>query len=719
MKSTPGAAPKQAAGAIVPSPLPGLLAHHVDALHARGLTDDTIRAAGIYSEADKTKLAGILDTKRISFKSAALIIPYSGIDGANGYARVRPDNPRQFQKKPVKYESPRGRRNQIYFPPGVAALVADIGQAIIITEGEFKALASTQNGFACVGLVGVFGWAEKNRESLLAELERIDWKGRLAYIAYDSDISEKSEVQDAEARLAAHLTNRGATVKAVRIPAGPPDADGKPTKLGLDDYLAIQDDPKRAMRDLLDKAEDPPPPKSIDVRKRGNEIDSTREGPKFIDATKLDGVPRLRFWRGTWLYWQDGAYREHQPPEVRARLVEMLMRDFYGIAQSHTGNVLDVAKAVAILPFSTEPPAWIGGAGPWPADELLVAKNGIVHLPSMAEGNADYLRPLTARLFTQNALDYDFNIDAPATEAWLTFLSQLWPDDPESTALLQNWFGYCLTPDTRQQKILMLVGPKRSGKGTIARVIRALIGVANCCGPTLASLGGNFGLSPLLGKALAIVSDARLGRGTDSQVVVERLLSISGEDALSVDRKFLDSVTVKLPTRLMLISNELPRLGDSSGALAGRILLLRLRQSFYGREDHGLTDKLLAELPGILVWAIQGWVALRHRGRFVQPLSAADLLNDLRTISSPIAEFIDDCCDVGPEHTVRCDDLYAAYLAWCKEKGRNHPEDAAGFGRNLHAALPDLTKSQPRVDGARIRSYVGIGLAGQCGSTNF
>jgi putative DNA primase/helicase len=699
------------AGAIVISELPGVMPHHLAALHARGLSNETIKAAGIYSEADKIKLASILDWPRCSLKCTALVIPYTGPDGTNGYARVRPDTPRLSQKKPVKYESPKGRRNQVYFPPGVAELLVDVGQAIIITEGEFKALAATQHGFACIGLVGIFGWALKNKESLLPELDRIEWKGRKVYLVYDSDITEKSDVQDAEARLAAHLVNRGAIVKVVRIPAGPPDAEGRPTKLGLDDYLAIQDDPKRAMRELLDKAEEPPPQKAIDVRRRGNEIDSTREGPAFVDAFKKDGVRLLIFWRGNWKYWQDGCYRDHQPAEVRARLVGQLMRDFYGIAQSHTSNVLDVAKAVAILPSSKEPPAWIGDKpGPWPADEVLVTRKGILHLPSFANGADDYLRPLTPRLFTENALDYAFDIDAPQPVAWLDFLDQLWAGDPESITALQDWCGYILTADTRQQKIYMLVGPKRSGKGTIGRVTRALVGPANVCGPTLASLGTNFGLWPFLGKSLAIISDARLGGRTDSQVVVERLLSISGEDALTIDRKNLEPVTAKLPTRVMLLSNELPRLGDSSGALAGRMILLRLRESFYGREDPTLTDKLLAELPGILNWSINGWVRLRHRGRFVQPASAADLLGELHDISSPIGEFIRECCITGPACNAARSELYARYKQWCEAKGRTHPEDETGFGRNLRAAMPNLGDSQHRINGSPVRFYEGIGL---------
>ena len=175
----------------------------------------------------------------------------------------------------------------------------------------------------------------------------------------------------------------------------------------------------------------------------------------------------------------------------------------------------------------------------------------------------------------------------------------------ESLDLLQEWFGYCLTGDTSQQKMMLMVGPKRSGKGTIARVLTRLIGNGNVSGPTTSSLAGPFGLQPLIGKTLAIVSDARF-HGENIATVVERLLCISGEDTLTVDRKHTTSVTMKLPTRFMFLTNEFPRLNDASGALAGRFVILRLTQSFYGKEDTGLTDRLLNELPGILNWAIEG-----------------------------------------------------------------------------------------------------------------
>jgi putative DNA primase/helicase len=75
---------------------------------------------------------------------------------------------------------------------------------------------------------------------------------------------------------------------------------------------------------------------------------------------------------------------------------------------------------------------------------------------------------------------------------------------------------------------------------------------------------------------------------------------------MSVPRKHQRDYTAKLSTRFLVISNEVPAFFDQSGALASRFIVLRLTQSFFGREDRGLEDRLRAELPGILLWALAG-----------------------------------------------------------------------------------------------------------------
>ena len=81
--------------------------------------------------------------------------------------------------------------------------------------------------------------------------------------------------------------------------------------------------------------------------------------------------------------------------------------------------------------------------------------------------------------------------------------------------------------------------------------------------------------------------------------IASLLLLISGQDPVEIDRKNRPSVTVRLSCRIVISSNELPRIADASGALAGRFVLVRTRQSFHRREDTQLQSRLLAELPGM------------------------------------------------------------------------------------------------------------------------
>jgi putative DNA primase/helicase len=220
----------------------------------------------------------------------------------------------------------------------------------------------------------------------------------------------------------------------------------------------------------------------------------------------------------------------------------------------------------------------------------------------------------------------------------------------------------------------------------------------------------NFGLAPLIGKRLAIVSDARLGGRADQHIIAERLLSITGEDAITVDRKFREAWTGRLQTRFLILSNELPRLPDASGALVSRFIVLLLVNSFYGREDLALIDRLLAELPGILNWSIAGWRRLAERGHFVQPASALDAIQQLDDLASPIGAFVREECETGPGHCVETGRLFEGWERWCARHGRDHPGSAQTFGRDLRAALPWLKVRQPRQGEDRLRFYEGIRL---------
>jgi putative DNA primase/helicase len=270
--------------------------------------------------------------------------------------------------------------------------------------------------------------------------------------------------------------------------------------------------------------------------------------------------------------------------------------------------------------------------------------------------------------------------------------------------------GYLLVADTSLQKIFLILGPRRSGKGTIGRIATALLGRDNVASPTLADFQHNFGLEPLIGTLLALISDARLGQGANHKAVVERLLAISGEDPQTIPRKYLKAWKGTLRTRFLILTNELPRLSDASGALPSRCVIIRLTKSFEGNEDPKLIDKLIPELPGIFNWSLEGLRRLRRRGHFVQPDASAELRNELETLGSPLRAFVMEDCQVGAGLSVSVAQLYDHFRIWAEEAGLAPIPDRPTFGRDLHAIIPTLHVSQPRVGDGRPRRYLGITL---------
>ncbi len=426
----------------------------------------------------------------------------------------------------------------------------------------------------------------------------------------------------------------------------------------------------------------------------------------------------IRCFANELLEWRGNRYQPVEDSAVRQRLQEWLHRalryaprrgsdgprlvDFE--SNPHTVSAaLESIRTAVYLDAATPSPSWLDPRESDPSPQAVIAcRSGLLIWSAMTWIAA------TPRYFTTSSLDFDPDPQAPLPEKWYQFLLQLFDGDVESIELLQEWFGYCLTGDTTQQKMLLMVGPKRSGKGTIARVLAALVGTGNVCGPTTSSLAGPFGLQTLLGKSLGIISDARF-HGEGISTVVERLLCISGEDRLTVDRKHLSSVTIKLPTRLMFLTNELPRFSDSSGALANRFLIIKLTRSFHEREDPHLTETLLGELPGILNWAMDGLRRLRERRHFVMPSSSTQSVQEIEDLASPVTSFVRDCCEIGNELRVSVHDLYEAWKSWCEREGRTAITSKQVFGRDLVAAFPNLVC---RRDTAQQRFYQGIRLTG-------
>ena len=449
---------------------------------------------------------------------------------------------------------------------------------------------------------------------------------------------------------------------------------------------------------------------------------------KFVaDRYTRKDCPTLRHWRGGWWEWRTTRWAEIDGRATRAQAYKFTEHATYKDDKDEVKpwapnrrRVADVSEALAAvthLADDVDQPSWIDGEAAAPAGTIVSCRNGLLAVGSRT------LLVHSPRWFNQTSVPFDYDPDAPTPQRWMRFLGELWPDDPDDAegssrareaniAALAEWFGYIVSGKTDQHKIGLMTGPTRGGKGVISRIQGALIGAENVAGPTLSSLGSDFGLAPLLGKPLAVVSDARFdARG--SQVVVERLLSISGEDPLTINRKYRDQWTGKLPTRFWIVSNELPRLGDASMAVAGRFLALTLTKSWLGREDRGLEGELRDELPGILNWALDGLDRLNARGRFTTPAGSEAAISIIQDLASPVAAFVRDRCVRSTQKEIRATELYAAWKAWAEDNG-NKAGSATAFGKDLRAVVPALKATRPRaVDSAtdkRELIYHGVAL---------
>jgi putative DNA primase/helicase len=556
---------------------------------------------------------------------------------------------------------------------------------------------------------------------------KTDWTplcGRDVVVLPDADATGHKYATDVAAQLTA--LKPPASVRIVHLPGL---ADGE----DIEEFIAARrEQPPEAIRAEIErlageaKTVTPPPPRAnakmairpapgadSPVRKKA---DSDRTNFQHADAfikehfSHKDGF-RAGYWRNQLYEWRDNRY---QPLDTDYFLRVVLKWLDSRTDEASPGRAKAVATCIEsrlLLPVESEEPAWLGAPELVPLDPTnwIVVKNGILDIGPLAEGHPPVLHPHTPLWFCTTSLPYWYDAEAKCP-TWCEFLHDAFDGDDERVQALGEFFGLALTCDTKYQKVLLLVGPPRSGKGTALRALRALVGEHSCASPRLSLLGETFGLQGLLGKTLAICPDAHLGRGDKAVGVLETLKSISGEDAIEVNRKYLPQISIRLHTRFAIAVNELPRFDDSSNALLARLLIIPFNRSFVGKENRNLEARLMSEQSGILNWAIAGLCRLRRQGRFTEPSASADIAEDFRRFSSPITAFLDDCCVTEPNAVVDRDQLYTVWRQWCQANGFE-PGTKGRFGSRLRAAVPGLGRRQPRESGAkRGNLYAGVGL---------
>ncbi|GAB3865524.1 hypothetical protein GCM10028801_36150 [Nocardioides maradonensis] len=426
---------------------------------------------------------------------------------------------------------------------------------------------------------------------------------------------------------------------------------------------------------------------------------------------KRNGTLTLRYADvGFWL-WEggdDGAehYRPLTQVEMGARLVEDVLGATCVNADGEVVPIKPTRRFKAEVYGALVDKTLVSHHGA--AGELIRPSGGVPFRNGWLDVTTGTLRPLDPSMDVRWVVPDDYDPDADDPVEWFKFLDSIgYTDGTDERLLLQEWFGYLLSGDTKQQKALMMVGPPRSGKGTILMVAEAMMGDGSV-GLDLGAFGTNFGLQPVIGKGLATVGDARFEMRTD-KATVRRLLSLIGQDSITIDRKHKDPVSVRCGARLMLGTNEVPALIEASEALSSRFLFLKMGESYLNREDLGLQTRVLAEIPGIVKWALEGLRRLTRNGKFTETESGREMQREMREIGNPTTAFVDEMCVLDPTKFVPTEDLYKEYALWATRHG-HYVTSSAVFARDLNAAYPDSVIHCATRKSGRVRGFVGLSL---------
>jgi len=447
-------------------------------------------------------------------------------------------------------------------------------------------------------------------------------------------------------------------------------------------------------------------------------MDPHRLARNFVNSYYKDLQKRvtLAFWRGEFWSYKDGCYRRVAHGEMAAQLTSAIKKeidsapllDRYGRAYTVTkGTIANVANALGgtlYVPDILEQPAWIHGENGH--TNYLAMKNGLLDLTTCSWEGSNALRPLTPHWFSAVNLPYDYDSNAKCP-LWLDFLNRVLEGDKERIELLQQWFGYLLTPDTSLQAFMVLEGEGANGKSVVLEVVEAMLGQSNTAHVPVEVFGDRFQLTmtdkKLVNIAPEVNESARLNEGV--------LKQFTGGDLIYIDRKGLPGIEVKPTARLMMATNNRPPFSDRSEGIWRRMLYLPFRITIPPEErNRNLAQQLKAEVPGILNWALEGRHRLYERGRFIEPTESVKALQEYRRESNPAGIFLREHCHQHVGARIEADRVYQSYQTWARDNG-HVPLNGALLGKEVVRAYPQVTRVRGTgVGGSRPWWYQGIAL---------
>lgn len=294
-------------------------------------------------------------------------------------------------------------------------------------------------------------------------------------------------------------------------------------------------------------------------------------------------------------------------------------------------------------------------------------------------------------------------------DLWIKTLNEIFEadTDPEGAkdkiGILQEFFGYCLTKDTRKEKALLLLGQSRSGKSTILETLGAMLGKHNCAYVTMDFISNPQYTPLLMNKLVNIDTDVN----TKADNFESKFKTITSGETLTCNQKFVETFDFVPYCKLAMGANSFPRITDHSMAIYNRLILLPCERVFELHERNiGLKDHLKKELFGVLMWAVEGLHRLNNRGHFEEKDYMKEAIEELREESNPVEVFLKENIEASLENKysiIYKTELFEKYRQWSLQMNQQYSLSAIKFAQIVYRKYSKYTpKDSKDADGKRV-----------------
>jgi putative DNA primase/helicase len=436
--------------------------------------------------------------------------------------------------------------------------------------------------------------------------------------------------------------------------------------------------------------------------------EATEDGLALAFADERQGKLRFDHLKQRWFVWNGGFWREDDTARAFAWARE-LARLFRKTQDSDLKQLAKIAVAGAIERAArADARLAVDGRG-WDQDKWRVGAPGCeIDLVSGTSQPPDPAHGITRQLLVAPG-------DIP-TPLWDQFLWDSTGGDPEMIEFLQAWAGYCLTGDTSEEKFVFIYGPGGNGKGTYLHTFNAILGDYAARTPAETFMVRKHEAHPeeiarLMGARAVTATEIEEGRTFN----VARLKDLTGRDGkIAGAFKHQHWFEFTPQFKVTFVGNHQPKLVDVDEAMRRRMIIVPFTQT-PTKVDTTLKDRLVAEYPGILRWAIQGENRRRQMGGLAPLVPASAVAATRRYLDDQdwFKTWGEDHCMFGPGLKMRVLEGFEAYRSWCHANGGAPTVGERQFSRKFLDVFPSChhtrdSKGQLLVGAKLLPQNVGV-----------